>query len=166
MSPVVRKGVLTAHICSSIGWLGAVAGFLVLALTALDSPDVGKVRAACIAMEVMARLVILPACLASLVTGVVQSLGTPWGLIRHHWTLAKLFITVLSTVLLLVHMRPIAYLGAMASRGRLGPSDLRDVKLQLVDASAVALMALFMAAVLSVYKPRGLTWYGRRMQPQ
>jgi hypothetical protein len=166
MTSGVRKGVLTAHICSSLGWLGAVAGFLVLALTALNGSNAERVRCACVAMEVVARFVILPACLASFATGVVQSLGTPWGLVRHHWTLAKLVITALSTVLLLVHMQPIAYLGSMASRGEMAPAALHDVKAQLVDASAMALVALFVATVLSVYKPRGLTWYGRRLQAQ
>jgi len=33
MSPTFRKLTLTAHIGSSVGWLGAVAAFLALAVT-------------------------------------------------------------------------------------------------------------------------------------
>jgi hypothetical protein len=117
-------------------------------------------------MEVIAWFVITPACLTSLASGVIQSLGTPWGLLRHHWTLAKLFITVASTVLLLVHLRPIAFLAGVAAQGTMGLTDLRDVRVQLVTASAAALLALLVATVLSVYKPRGLTWYGRRVQTE
>jgi hypothetical protein len=166
MTPSVRKLALTAHVGSSVGWLGAVAAFLALALTGLASPDAQRVRAACVAMEVVAWFVILPACLTSLASGVVQSLGTPWGLLRHHWTLAKLFISVASTIFLLVHMRPITFLGRVASQGAMGPTDLHDVRLQLVTASAGALLALLVATVLSVYKPKGLTWYGRRVQAE
>ena len=166
MTPSVRKLALTAHVGSSVGWLGAVAAFLALALTGLASPDAQRVRAACVAMEVVAWFVILPACLTSLASGVVQSLGTPWGLLRHHWTLAKLFISVVSTIILLVHMRPITFLGRVASQGAMGPTDLHDVRLQLVTASAGALLALLVATVLSVYKPTGLTWYGRRVQAE
>ena len=166
MTPGVRKLALTAHVCSSVGWLGAVAGFFAVAVTGLDSPNAESARAACIAMDVIARFVILPACLASLLTGVVQSLGTAWGLLRHHWTLAKLFITVVSTLVLLVHMRPITYLGGLASQGGLVGGERRDVRVQLVAAASGALVALIAATTLSVYKPKGLTRYGRRMQTE
>jgi hypothetical protein len=166
MTPSLRKLALTTHVGSSVGWLGAVAAFLALALTGLASPDAQRVRAACVAMDVIAWFVILPACLTSLASGVIQSLGTPWGLVRHHWTLAKLFITVASTIILLVHMRPITFLGGVASHGPMGPTDLHDVRLQLVTASGGAMLALLVATVLSVYKPKGLTWYGRRVQAE
>jgi hypothetical protein len=166
MTPAVRKLALTAHVCSSVGWLGAVAGFLALALTGLDSLDGEKVRASCVAMNVVAWCVILPACLASLTTGIVQSLGTPWGLLRHHWTVAKLFITVVSTTILLVHMRPISFLGRIALHGATGLAELHEVRFQLVAASGGALVALLVATVLSVYKPKGLTAYGRRTQTE
>lgn len=48
-----------------------------------------------------------PFSLAALLTGVVQSVGTAWGLLRHYWVIAKLLITVLATLLLLVHMQPV-----------------------------------------------------------
>ena len=48
---------------------------------------------------------------AALLTGVVQSLGTSWGLFRHYWVVIKLIITIISTGLLLVHTRlaPVLY---------------------------------------------------------
>ena len=96
MTPRLRKFALTAHVVSSVGWLGAVAAFLALAVAGLTSRDAQVVRAAYLAMDLIARLVIVPAALASLLTGFVQSLGTPWGLFRHYWVLAKLLITVLA----------------------------------------------------------------------
>ena len=41
MTPRVRKWALTAHIAFSVGWLGAVAGFLVLSIAGLTSRDAG-----------------------------------------------------------------------------------------------------------------------------
>ena len=46
----------------------------------------------------------MPLCFASLFSGLVQSLGTEWGLFRHYWVLFKLLINVLPTALLLLHM--------------------------------------------------------------
>lgn len=72
----LRKLVLTLHVTSSVGWLGAVAAFLVLAVAGLTSRDVQTMRAAYIAMELVTGFIIVPFCLASLATGLVQSLGT------------------------------------------------------------------------------------------
>jgi hypothetical protein len=164
MTPEARKLSLFVHVSSSVGWLGAVAGFLALGMVGLASRDAERVRAVSVSMEIIARWVILPACLVSLTSGIVQSLGTAWGLLRQHWTLAKLFITLVSTVILLVHMRPIHLLGTRASSAAMGVADLHDTRVQLTAAAALAALALIAATALSVYKPKGLTSYGRRVQ--
>jgi hypothetical protein len=87
MGPRLRKGALTAHVVCSVGWLGAVAVFLALAVAGLTSEDVGLVRGAYLTMDWAAWFVLVPLSFASLLTGVVQSLGTTWGLFRHYWTL-------------------------------------------------------------------------------
>jgi hypothetical protein len=115
LSPRLRKFVLTAHITLADGWLGAVAGFLALAVAGLTSQDAQTVRAAYLAMGLIARFVILPLSFAPLVTGPVLSLGTPWGLFRHYWILAKLLITILSTLILLIHLQPINHLASAAA---------------------------------------------------
>lgn len=105
LSPTWRKLALSAHVASSVGWFGAVVAFLALAVIGLrGGGDDGMIRSAYIVMEAIGWFVIVPFSVASLVTGLVQSLGTQWGLFRHYWVLAKLLITVGASVLLLVHM--------------------------------------------------------------
>ena len=162
MSPGVRKLALTAHVASSVGWLGAVAAFLALALAGLLSKDPQRVRAAYLAMELTGWYVIVPLSLTSLLSGLVQALGTPWGLFRHYWVLIKLLITVVATLLLLVHMRPIGHVGRHAAETTLLPGDLRGLRIQLVADAGLALLALLVTTALSVYKPRGVTRFGRR----
>lgn len=162
MPPAVRKLVLTAHITTSVGWLGAVAGFLALAVAGLTSSDESTVRGAYVATDVITWAVVVPMCLASLLTGVVQSLGTPWGLFRHYWVIVKLALTVVATALLLLHTQPIDRLGDVAaSTDRFG-ADLAGMRVQLVADSAAASVVLLGATVLAVYKPRGETRWGRR----
>ena len=163
LSPASRKLALTAHVTSSVGWLGAVASFLALALTGLTSTNPQLVRAAYLAADVMTRWIIVPLCIASLITSVVESLGTPWGLFRHYWVSIKLVLTVLATALLFVHARPIAYLSNVALEGVL-TSGLRGVQVQLAFDASAALGVLLIATFLGVYKPRGLTQYGIRKQ--
>lgn len=157
----LRKFVLSAHITFAVGWLGAVAGFVALAIVGLKSDDSQIVRSAYLAMDLITRFVILPLSFAPLVTGPVLSLGTPWGLFRHYWILAKLLITILSTIILLIHLQPISYLSNAAAQGTLSGADYH-LQLQMVIASIVALIALLVATILAVYKPKGVTRYGWR----
>ena len=162
MTPRLRKFALTAHVSSSVGLLGAIAGFLALAVAGLTSQDAQMVRAAYLAMELTAWFVIVPLAFASLLTGLVQSLGTTWGLFRHYWVLAALFLTVLATIVLLLKMTLIGYVAGVAAEATLSSADLRAARTELVVHAAAGLLVLLVPAALSVYKPRGMTRYGWR----
>lgn len=156
LSPALRKLILTAHIIFAVGWLGAVAAFLALAIVGLNSESVQEVRTAYMAMDLITRSVIVPLSFAPLVTGPVLSLGTPWGLFKHYWIIVKLLITLLSTAILQIHLQPITTLADKAAEGLIG-ADLGQLQMQMVAAAAAALVALIVATVLAVYKPRGET---------
>jgi hypothetical protein len=166
MTAPVRKLLLTTHITSSVGWLGAVVVFLALAIAGLASPDGREVRAAYLAMELITWSVIVPLCVASLATGVVESLGTPWGLFRHYWVLLKLLLTLLSTLFLLMHTRPIHYAANIAAEMTSSGPGLGRLGLQLAVDAGAAILVLLVMTVLAVYKPRGVTPYGRRQQSE
>lgn len=164
MTPSLRRFALTAHVTSSVGLLGSIAAFLALAVVGLTSQDAQMVRSAYPAMELIARFVIVPLVFASLLTGLIQSLGTPWGLFRHYWVLVKLSFTTFATIVLLVKMELIGYAARLAEETILPRADLHEAGLQLVVHAAGGLLVLLLPAVLSVYKPWGLTPYGRRKQ--
>ncbi|SHM28167.1 hypothetical protein [Hymenobacter psychrotolerans] len=155
LTPALRKFMLTAHITFSVGWLGAVAVFLALAITGLTSSNALLVRTAYLAMGLSGWFVIVPSSLGSLATGVVQALGTPWGLFKHYWVLVKLVLTVGATLLLLLHMQPVTYLAEVAAKADLSATDLRGLRLQLLADAAAALVVLLAATAISVYKPWG-----------
>ncbi len=164
MSPGVRKLALTLHVTASVGWLGAVASFLALAVSGLTSTDAEQARAAHLAMSLTTWAVIVPLSLLSPLTGLVMSLGTAWGLVRHYWVLAKLVITLPACALLLLHLRPIGHLAHVISETTLARGELHGLQVQLVANAGAAVVALFVATLLSVYKPRGLTPHGRRQR--
>lgn len=162
MSPAVRNLALTAHVTSSVGWLGAVVVFLVLAVVGLTSADALLVRTMYLAMDVTGWYVIVPLCLAALATGIVQSLITRWGLVRHYWVLFKLVLTVVATGLLLLHTRVISHMAQVAARGPLSGGTDAQMRVQLVVDAGAALVVLLTATALAVYKPRGMTRFARR----
>jgi hypothetical protein len=165
MTPRLRKLALTAHVASSVGWLGAVAGFLALAVAGLTSQDAQLVRAVYLTMEVTGWFVLVPLALASLLTGLVQSLGTTWGLFRHYWVLFKLLINVFATVVLLLYMPTLGSLADAAAEATSSGDDLGVLSSPSPALHAgAALLLLLVATTLAVYKPRGMTPYGQRRQ--
>ncbi len=139
MTSRLRKFTLTAHVTSSVGWLGSVAAFLVVAVVAvIDSAD-HRARAASIIMTVIGWYVIVPLSAAALLSGVVQSIGTPWGLFRHYWVIAKLIITVAASVLLVLHMRVVESIALAASDSGLPSSHLHGPKMQVIADAGAAL---------------------------
>ena len=159
LTPRARKLVFTAHVVSSAGWLGAVIAYLALVVAALTSEDAQTVRAAFLGME-LTYYVLVPLAFASLVTGVVQSLGTTWGLLRHYWVIFKLGLTVVATFVLLLNMGTV---NSLVDTARRDGADLPGAGGQLLHAG-VGLLVLLATATLAVYKPRGMTRYGQRRQ--
>lgn len=161
LNPTWRKIALSAHVTSSVGWFGAVVAFLALAVMGLrgDGAD-GPIRSAYIAMETIGWFVIVPFSLASLATGLVQSLGTHWGIVRHYWVVAKLLITVGASLLLILHMRAVSTVAEAASAGALSAHHLRDPRMQLVADAGAASIVLLIAIALSIFKPQGRTPFG------
>lgn len=155
---------LTAHVTSSVGSFGAVAAFLALAIAGLTSQDAQLVRAAYITMAVTAWYVILPLVLASLATGLVSSLGTPWGLFRHYWVLVKLLLTVFVAIVLLLQLEPIGYMARVAAETSMANADLLSLRRSLVTHASGGLLVLLVTTTLGMYKPRGMTRYGARKQ--
>jgi hypothetical protein len=156
----VRKFALTAHVTTSVAWMGGVACFLALSIAGLLSEQNSTVQAAYVAMNLISWTVIVPLSIASPISGLVQAIGTPWGLTKHYWVLVKLLITVPCTLALLLHMLPTTQLAAAALQGALVEGAMRDLRVQLIADSAVALVALSLVVALAIYKPRGLTRAG------
>jgi DMSO/TMAO reductase YedYZ heme-binding membrane subunit len=162
LNPRLRKIALTAHVAASVGWLGAVAAFLGLGIIGLASDDADTVRAVYLAMEPAAWLVLVPLAFASLLTGLVQSLGTTWGLFRHYWVVFKLVINVFATIVLLLYMETFSSLAGVAADPTTDLDRVRSASPVLH--AALALLLLLVATTLAVYKPQGMTSYGRRKQ--
>jgi hypothetical protein len=155
--PAVRKAVLTTHVVTSVGWLGAVVAYLALDVTASMSRDADLVRTAYGAMELVVVSAIVPLALATVVIGVVNALGTTWGLFRHWWVIVKLLLTLVATTVLLLQLPTVRML-AEASRSAADPRDLPGTLAHSIG----GLLVLVVVTLLSTYKPRGLTRYGWR----
>jgi hypothetical protein len=162
-SIAVPGAVLVMHLTSSIGWIGAVVVYLVLVVTAMNSKETQTLRSVWLTMGWIGQYAIVPLALTSLLTGIVISLGTKWGLFQHYWVIISLAFTIFAAVVLIQHMQTVSFYADIAAR--ISTSDIDTLRNGLPGElfhAGVGLLVLMVAQVLNVYKPRGLTPYGWR----
>ncbi|WP_433505515.1 hypothetical protein ACQP04_02805 [Pseudonocardia halophobica] len=150
---------MTVHVLCSIGWVGAVAAFLALAVGAALSAGVFR-SAMLVAAMVVTQAVIVPLALASTVSGVASSLVSPWGLWRHYWVITKLALTLAATGVLLLQVQPIAALGsthalAISSPGQPLVAEGHAGVASLLIHGTGGVVILIGIAILGIWKPRG-----------
>jgi hypothetical protein len=77
---------------------GAIA-FLILSITAANTSDEGVLKACYTSMHVLANTSVRASTIGALVTGIMLSVLTHWGLIKYYWIIAKEGLTVISILL-------------------------------------------------------------------
>jgi len=165
MPPRLRKFALATHLTCSVGWLGAVAAYLVLDITVATSQDAQVVRGTWMAMDLIVSSAIVPLAFVSLVTGLAMSLGTKWGLFRHWWVVVSLVLTILAILVLQMEAGLISRMAGIAADSTTSDEALLALLPTLVH-SVGGLVVLLLIQVLNVYKPQGLTPYGWRKQQE
>lgn len=72
--------------------------FLILSITAVSTNDEGILKACYISMNVLAKTSVRASAIGALVTGILLSVLTPWGLFKHYWIIAKEGLTILAII--------------------------------------------------------------------
>jgi len=159
MAPRIRKLMLTAHIIFSVGWLGAVIAYIALAITGLTSQNSRMIKVVYPALELVGWYIIVPTSLAALLTGLIQSLGTHWGLFRSYWITVKFILTFGASIILVKHMPVVSKMANWVEGGKLSGPDFEMLRIQLLVHAVGGLFILIITTVLSVYKPWGRIIY-------
>ena len=165
VSPSLYRLLLTAHIIASVGWLGVVFAKVVLGLAAMTTRAPGVSDALYVSMNVL-NGAFPPLAISTIVSGVLLSLGTKWGLLQHYWVATKLVLTVgvIATAVQLADRLARQSIAASSAPAVdvvtiLGSASAPTLLLTL---SVAHLLMLGAATVISVYKPWGKTWFARR----
>ena len=160
LSRPARRAALVVHVVASASWVGLTLGLLALGITAATTGSAVTVEASVRAMKLFADWLLLPVAFLTLVSGLVLSLGTQWGLARHRWVYVKFWLTLATTVATVFALRP-GVNSAVAAVAAGGPlPDAGDVMMGPI----VSLSAYVFMTVISVLKPWGLTKRGRRLR--
>lgn len=156
----LRKPLLLLHVLTSVGFVGAVAGFLALAIAGGVVGNSEIVRAVYISSEIVTWNVIVPLAWASLLIGIFQSLVGPWGLFRHYWIVVKLVLSIVAVLVLMIQTQNIGLMAQMALADRM--EGLTAPRASMTLHGIGGLIVLVVVTVLSIYKPRGLTPFGMK----
>ncbi|MBT3150220.1 DUF2269 domain-containing protein [Streptomyces sp. CHD11] len=160
LSRPARRALLVVHVIASAGWLGLTAGLLALGVTANTTGSAGMLEASVRAMDLLADLLLLPLALPTLVSGLVLSLGTPWGLARHRWVWTKFWLTLATTTATVFALRP----GVNAAVEAVVAGDSLPDGGDVLTGPVVSLTAYVFMTAVSLLKPWGLTRRGRRLR--
>ncbi|WP_258400219.1 2Fe-2S iron-sulfur cluster-binding protein [Micromonospora saelicesensis] len=154
-----RKVWLTLHIGIGVGWLGISTGMLLLAIVGATADSHELQHGAYLLLSKFEILLAIPSAFLTIITGVVISLGTPWGLLKHKWVLAKLVIA-LALPFLAVFEGP--WIEELEARSAVGQIETGPTGMLLIGAMGLFAALLWTATILSVLKPGGRTRWGRR----
>ena len=163
MGPRARKFTLAVHVTVSVGWIGAVAAYVALDVATTSNQDPEAVRSAYSGMALIAGYVIVPLAVGSLLSGLVISLGTKWGLFRHYWVVMSLALTAVATAVLFVEMQTINHFAQIAADPATSTDELRALGSTLPH-SIGGILVLLVVLALNMYKPKGMTRYGWRKE--
>lgn len=160
LGPRSRKVWLVAHVAGSVGWLGTAYAMVVLGVVA-GAADPADRHASFEMVHACDRYVMIPLSLVSLVTGLVVSLGTQWGVLRHYWVTVKLVVTVVA-MLFATFFQSQWVKEAIAVTAERPNADFGSLAPAMLSGSVSMVLALLFATVLSVLKPWGRTPRGHR----
>jgi hypothetical protein len=158
-----RQLLVFLHVAVSVGWMGAGAANVVLALTAAHTAALEVGRVCYLMIDRIDLFLVIPLAFAALGTGLVLCLVTPWGLARYWWVLGKLVLTV--AVILYstfgVGVWVIESIDATAAG-----AERSAVAGPLAYGAAVNIVAFLLMTWASVAKPWGTTpWTRSRRSP-
>ncbi|MFJ4689006.1 DUF2269 domain-containing protein [Streptomyces sp. NPDC088789] len=158
LSRPARRASLVVHVVSSATWLGLTLGLLALGVTAATDGSAVTVEASVRAMKLFADLLLLPVGFLTLLSGLLLSLGTAWGLARHRWVLTKFWLTLATLTATVFALRPGVddAVTAVAAGGTLPDAG------EVLFGPIVSLSAYLFMTALSILKPWGPTRRGRR----
>lgn len=155
-----RRATLVVHVAASAGWLGLTLGLVALAAAAITTDSAPTIEASVRSMKVFTDWLVLPLAFLTLLSGVLLSLGTPWGLAQHRWVYTKFWLTLVTVTASTFALRP----GVNDAAATVSAGEQLASSTDLIAGPIVSMSAYLFMMVISVLKPWGLTRRGRRLR--
>jgi hypothetical protein len=154
-----KKWLLTLHLLFSGLMLGEAFVFLILSITAVTTNDTGVLQACYTSMHVLSKTAVRYSVIFALMTGILLSVRTQWGLFKFYWIIAKEGLTILSVALGPIGMyvwtlKAVKLTSAEGSRVFQDPAFIVN-RGELWTGIILQILSLTAILVISVFKPWG-----------
>jgi hypothetical protein len=160
-----RKWLLILHLLFSAIMLGEAIVFLIMSITAGNTSDEGMLKASYSIMHALAKAPIKASTIGTLVTGILLSVLTPWGLFRYYWIIAKEALMLLSILLgpFGMYLWTLKSVTLTTSKGLNALQDSAFIvnNNQLWVGIILQIISLAAMFIISVFKP----WGSRKQKP-
>ena len=154
-----RNLLLGAHILCAALWMGGVAALLVISLVGARPQHDEALSLMRLTLRWIDWVIIIPACLGSLLTGLLFSWLTTWGFFRHTWLVIKWVLTVAMILFGIFFLGPwvdrTAILAAERGVASLGDPSYAVTVTRILAAAGVQMALLLFMLFLSTLKPFG-----------
>lgn len=145
-----RNLLLSLHVASSVGVLGADLALLIFGIAGVGGADPLTIYPAA---QLIGAWLVAPLALLTLATGLTLAVLTPWGLFNYWWVTIKLTIVlVLTGAVLFVLVPSLGATAALVSGAGAQPLSPGQ-RLPLLLAPAAASSLLVIALLLAIFKP-------------
>jgi hypothetical protein len=145
-----RKWLVVAHVLCVVAWLGAAFSSLVLGIATSNMSDM---HASYIALDVLDKIVIRTFALGTLITGILLSIFTHWGLFRFYWIIVKEVLAL--SVMLLGFFAVSQWIEEAITQTSIQHEAIATNHVALLILIALHIVALTIAQILSIWKPWG-----------
>ncbi|MFB3166867.1 hypothetical protein P5G62_007075 [Neobacillus sp. 179-C4.2 HS] len=154
LSITQKKWWLTAHILFSAIWFGVTVTFLILSISVLTTNDSQVIKAYYTSMLQMEQTAGRASLIGTVITGLILSIFTKWGLFKFYWIITKEILTFICLVLGFFLIYYWTLNGIHLSEESIGDHFMAN-HYQLMIWIIIQVILLAIIFIVSVFKPWG-----------
>ncbi|RAL24092.1 hypothetical protein [Thermoflavimicrobium daqui] len=154
-----KNGLVTIHVLSIIAWFGGAMCMLILGLYMKNAKNGEQLFYILSDMHLIDITLIRYPALVVLISGVLLSIWTHWGLVKYYWVIIKLILTILIIIIGIIYLSDwLSFLIETADRYRfnaLQKSDFQRTSSLLILTSLFNILAMAIMTGVTYFKPFG-----------
>ncbi|MBS4201756.1 hypothetical protein KHA93_19315 [Bacillus sp. FJAT-49732] len=151
-----KRWLLTIHLIFSAIMLGNMVTFLILSITAAGTGSEQLVGSCYQIMHVLSKTSVRASTIGTLVSGILLSIWTKWGLFKFYWIIVKEILTALLLFLNLWGMYAWTMNTLAGFESNMNQLDMYMFHIDLWTGIVIQILSLLFIFVISVFKPWGM----------
>ncbi|WP_040205296.1 hypothetical protein [Neobacillus jeddahensis] len=164
-----KKSILVAiHVLSVASWIGGTLGMLLLGVYLQNAANGEQLYYTLASMDIIDENLLKYPALLTLFTGLMLSMWTQWGLVKHYWVLIKFVLTILTIMIgiLFLNKWSVVLVNLVEENGfiALQNSQFQSTWLSIIITASFNLFCLAFMTVITYLKPFGKVKKNKRKQ--